>query len=353
MMLKANFLKYTLKFKNPAGTSRGVYTLRDSWFVFIREESSKDLWGVGECAPLPGLSPELDANFEPKLDEFCGDIDHYADWINDGLYGYSSIRMGLETALADLRSGGQRLLYPSYFTEGAKGIPINGLIWMGETDFMRLQIQEKLKMGFRCIKLKIGALNFDSELALIREIRRNFSPDKVQIRLDANGAFGSDQAKSVLSNLAHLGIHSIEQPIMAGQWQEMAELCLTSPIPIALDEELIGIEDQREKERLIREIRPAYLILKPTLHGSFSGCRDWIDLAEASGIRWWVTSALESNVGLNAIAQWTATLENPLPQGLGTGQLYENNFPSPLYIDQDQLHWCPGASFDLSGLAHE
>jgi o-succinylbenzoate synthase len=352
-MLKADFQKYTLKFKMPAGTSRGTYGLRESWFISIYDNDSPYLRGVGECAPLPGLSPELEHGFAKKLEDICRDINHHDEWLCDGLLGYSSIKMGLETALWDYGVAGSGLFFHNEFCQGMRGIPINGLIWMGSLPFMRKQIQEKIAEGYRCLKLKIGALDFGSELSLIREIREEFSAEEMEIRVDANGAFCMDKARDNLEILASLGIHSIEQPIKAGQWKEMEILSRESPIPIALDEELIGIDDLPEKKRLINAIRPSYLVLKPTLHGGFSGCREWIDLAEASGIDWWVTSALESNIGLNAVAQWISTQNNPLPQGLGTGQLFANNFPSPLYMKNTKLWLDRARHFDLSGLDHD
>jgi o-succinylbenzoate synthase len=352
-MLKADFQKYTLKFKVTAGTSRGAYTLRDSWFISLHDSDLPHLRGIGECAPLPGLSPELDRGFEAKLKDVCRDIDHYDEWIADGLKDYASIKMGLETAMGDYRAAGSKIFFHSQFSEGEQGIPINGLIWMGSVAFMKKQIREKITEGYRCLKIKIGALDFEAELNLIRQIREIFTPEDIEIRLDANGAFQPDEAISKLDTLAKLGIHSIEQPIMAGQFKALRMLCAASPIPIALDEELIGIEDLPEKELIVRDIRPAYLVLKPSLHGGFRGCREWIDIAEASGIGWWVTSALESNIGLNAIAQWTSTLNNPLPQGLGTGQLFTNNFTSPLYIRSAQLWRDRTRRFDLSGLNHD
>ena len=351
-MFKSDFQKYTLKFKMPAGTSRGTYNQRDSWFISVYDTEFPNLRGTGECAPLPGLSPEFGHDFEKKLTDVCCDIEHYDEWLSNRLNGFPSIKMGLETALWDYGAQGSSVFFHTRFCEGERGIPINGLIWMGSVAFMRRQIREKIAAGYRCLKLKIGALDFATELNLIREIRDKFSPAEINIRLDANGGFPADKAGSKLDMLAKLGIHSIEQPIMAGQWKEMEALCRNTPIPIALDEELIGVEDRPAKERLIRDIRPACLVLKPTLHGGFSGCREWIDLAEASGIGWLVTSALESNIGLNAIAQWTSTLNNPLPQGLGTGQLFENNFPSPLYIQRAELWRDRTGHFDLSGLYH-
>jgi len=352
-MLRADFRKYTLHFKSPAGTSRGTYTQRDSWFISMYDTDSPSLRGVGECAPLPGLSPELDRGFEKKLETLCRDIVHYDSWLEDGLQGYSAVKMGLETAVWDFAARGAKVLFQNAFTAGQRGIPINGLIWMGSADFMREQIREKIGAGYRCIKIKIGALDFATELDLIREIRKSHPPGEIEIRLDANGAFQPDTVRSRLDALAEWGIHSIEQPIMSGQIKQLGTLCRESPIPIALDEELIGIDSLEEKENLIREVHPAYLVLKPSLHGGFKGAMEWIDLAAVSNIGWWVTSALESNIGLNAIAQWTASLTNPLPHGLGTGRLFENNFSSPLYLQGDELRWNVAGYFDLSDLYHE
>jgi len=352
-MLRAEYRKYTLHFKSPAGTSRGTYTQRESWFISMYDTDTPSLRGTGECAPLPGLSPELDRGFEKKLETLCRDIAHYDSWLKDGLQGYSAIQTGLETAAWDFLARGAKIFFRNAFTSGQRGIPINGLIWMGPADFMREQIREKIRAGYHCIKIKIGALDFETELDLIREIRESHPPEEIEIRLDANGAFQPKTARSRLDALADLGIHSIEQPIMAGQLEELAALCRESPIPIALDEELIGIDTLQEKENLIREIRPPYLVLKPSLHGGFKGAMEWIDLAAASNTGWWITSALESNIGLNAIAQWTANRTNPLPHGLGTGRLFENNFSSPLYLQGDELRWNVSGHFDLSGLYHE
>ena len=243
---------------------------------------------------------------------------------------WSSIRFGVEMALQDLAMGGRQLYFPSAFTEGRLAIEINGLIWMGDKSTMLQRIQQKLEAGFHCIKLKIGAIDFEAELSLLQYIRERFSCEKVELRVDANGAFAPEEAMSKLEALAAFGLHSIEQPIRQGQWEEMAHLCRETPIPIALDEELIGVYGRKKKLELLEIVQPQYIILKPALCGGFSGAREWIELAEKRGIGWWVTSALESNIGLNALAQWVATLGNPMPQGLGTGQLYTNNLWSPL-----------------------
>jgi L-alanine-DL-glutamate epimerase-like enolase superfamily enzyme len=242
-------------------------------------------------------------------------------------------------ALADLHHGGQGIYYPSAFTVGQKEIPINGLIWMGDVEEMSRRIDEKFEEGFSCLKLKIGALNFDSEIQLIKTLRKRFSPQALELRVDANGAFSPQKAPQVLDQLAQLSIHSIEQPIKAGQWQQMAQLCATTPIPIALDEELIGLSDEKSQQEMITSIRPQYLILKPSLTGGFLASENWIKHTEMVNAGWWITSALEANIGLNAIAQWTATLNNPMPQGLGTGQVFSNNVESPLIVERGKLRY--------------
>jgi o-succinylbenzoate synthase len=320
--MKALFKKYTLNFKVASGTSRGVYTTRDSWFIFLNDGIHT---GVGECAPLPGLSVESTTRMSAKLLQVCEEISYFSQF-PDELKNWPSIKFGLETALLDLKNGGNRELFSSAFTRGEQGIPINGLIWMGTPEFMTQQIRAKLDAGFHCIKMKIGALDFKTEFELLKSIRNQFSPEEITLRVDANGAYSQKQALENLKLLSDLNIHSVEQPIQAGHWNEMAELCSKSPVPIALDEELIGISTQKEMQKMLETIHPTYLILKPSLHGGFDGCEKWVEQAEKSGAGWWVTSALESNIGLNAIAQWTFQLNAKAEQGLGTGQLYTNNF---------------------------
>jgi o-succinylbenzoate synthase len=346
--MKARFFKHTLKFKQPAGTSRGVMSHRDVWFIEITDPV-KNISGIGEIAPLPGgLSIELNSDFEAKIRTVVDDIYNYKFWIEQGLLDYPSIRFGLEIAIRDLQTGGQKILFPSGFTQGKSGIDINGLVWMGDADFMKQQVRNKIDQGFRCIKLKIGALDFDTEFEILKSIRKDFSADEMEIRVDANGAFTADNSVEILEKLAGLEIHSIEQPIKKGQWDVMADLCNQKILPVALDEELIGINLRQEKVALLLSILPDYIILKPSLHGGFAGCTEWIEIAESLKIGWWITSALESNIGLNAIAQWAATLNNPMPQGLGTGQLFTNNIPSPLEIKDAKLHFNPRISWDLS-----
>lgn len=326
-MKRAEYSRYLLHFKEDAGTSRGVLKEKETFFVKVWDESCPEVFGMGECALFRGLSADDRKNYEEKLEEVCQRIEEVK---MEELEEWSSIRFGVEMALQDLVMGGRQLYFPSAFTEGRLAIEINGLIWMGDKSTMLQRIQQKLEAGFHCIKLKIGAIDFEAELSLLQYIRERFSCEKVELRVDANGAFAPEEAMSKLEALAAFGLHSIEQPIRQGQWEEMAHLCRETPIPIALDEELIGVYGRKKKLELLEKVQPQYIILKPALCGGFSGAREWIELAEKRGIGWWVTSALESNIGLNALAQWVATLGNPMPQGLGTGQLYTNNLWSPL-----------------------
>lgn len=341
--MKAQFKKYTLQFHRPAGTSRGTYNKRESWFVFLEENG---ITGIGECAPLPGLSLENPKEMDAKLTELCANIDSVSKNINY-LSGWPSIQFGLETALLDLKNGGKRSIFKSNFSKGKQGIPINGLIWMGKPEYMQQQIREKLEQGFRCIKIKIGAIDFETELELLKGIRKEFSSDEITLRVDANGAFTPGDALEKLKRLADLEIHSIEQPIAVRQWEQLAELCEISPLPIALDEELIGITNGDKKQELLNLIKPSFLVLKPSLHGGIAGCDEWIDLAEKAGVNWWITSYLESNIGLNAIAQWTATKPITMEQGLGTGKLFTNDFDSPLTILKDKLWHSPNNHWQI------
>jgi O-succinylbenzoate synthase len=344
--MKARFKKYTLYFKQPSGTSRGVYTTREVWFIFLTEGNTT---GIGECAPLPNLSIESPKEMSAKLLQVCEEIGYFRHLPED-LNNWPSIRFGLETALLDLNNGGKQILFPSAFTLGEKGIPINGLIWMGTPEFMKQQIRTKLDAGFRCIKMKIGAIDFETEFNLLKEIRKEFSPEEITLRVDANGAYSYKTALENLKRLSDLHIHSVEQPIEAGRRDEMARLCEQSPVPVALDEELIGVFNQKELTQIAEQIHPAYFILKPSLHGGLAGCEKWIELANQHNIGWWVTSALESNIGLNAIAQWTFQQNIITEQGLGTGQLFTNNFDSPLQIERDQLWHKPSLEWQPNPL---
>ena len=325
-----------LHFKQPAGTSRGVYITRRIWLLTVEHDGRT---AIGECAPLPQLSCDDIPDYEAVLRRFCDIIEATGSIPYDEMRNYPSMLFGVETALAQLsRTDG--LLYDTPFSHGEEGIPINGLVWMGTHDEMLSRLKEKLALGFRCVKLKIGAIDFAKELDLIQHIRKHFSREEVELRVDANGGFTPDMALERLQELARYDIHSIEQPIMAHQWSEMAQLCQLSPLPIALDEELIGVNSTDEKIRLLDTIKPQYIILKPSLHGGVAGTREWIALANERGIGSWITSALESNIGLNAIAQLAADIYGSkitMPQGLGTGMLFTDNIPMPLEIRNDCL----------------
>ncbi len=338
-MLEASAKKYTLFFKQPGGTSRGVLTSKDSWFISIYKKDEPQIKGIGECSIIKDLSIDDRPDFEQKLIDICNDINNYQYWLDEGLFDFPSIRFGVESAIRDLSQGGSRLLFPSLFTEGNDVIPINGLVWMGDYQTMRGRIIDKIETGYSCIKVKIGAINFEDELKLLKLIRSDFTENDIELRLDANGAFSPDEALDKISSLSKFNIHSIEQPIKPHQWEKMAKVCESSPIPIALDEEMIGVYDREDIKQMLEVIRPNYLILKPSFLGGFMQSNIFIEEAENRNIDWWVTSALESNIGLNAIAQWTYTLENSLPQGLGTGQLFSNNIPSPLSIINNGLHY--------------
>lgn len=332
-----------LHFKQPAGTSRGIYTERRIWLLIVSDGFAVGAGigtrtGTGECAPLPNLSCDDLPNYGEILRAFCDEVERTAEIPYEALRDYPSMLFGLETALLNLRNG-QRL-FDTAFSRGETGIPINGLVWMGTYDEMEQRIEQKLEQGFQCVKLKIGAIDFDAELALIKKIRSRFSHHDVELRVDANGAFSFDEALYKLELLSQYALHSIEQPIRAGQWSFMAELCRESPLPIALDEELIGVNDPDQKRQMLNIIRPRYIILKPSLHGGMAGCREWIDIARDKGIGTWITSALESNIGLNAIAQLASSVYGDtitMPQGLGTGQLFADNIDMPLEIRGDQL----------------
>ena len=330
----------TLHFKQPAGTSRGVYTERRIWLVTVTDGSAV---GIGECAPLPKLSCDDIPNYAEVLRHFCDEVERTGEIPYEALRDYPSMLFGLETALYEVRrkkEEGRDVLFDTPFSRGEVGIPINGLVWMGTFDEMRERIEQKLEQGFRCVKLKIGAIDFDAELELIKQIRGRFSHHEVELRVDANGAFRFDEALYKLELLSQYALHSIEQPIKAGQWANMAELCRESPLPIALDEELIGVNDPEQKRQMLNIIKPRYIILKPSLHGGMMGVREWVDIARDMGIGSWITSALESNIGLNAIAQLCSDIYGDaikMPQGLGTGQLFTDNIPMPLEIRGDQL----------------
>jgi o-succinylbenzoate synthase len=335
-LITATYHKYILNFKRPSGTSRGILKTKETWFLILNDSEKQ---GIGECGILRSLSIDDRPDYEEKLKWVCANINLGLEKLLGEVFDFPSIQFGLEQAFLSLQSQTKFELFPSKFTQGEKSIPINGLVWMGAKEFMKIQIKEKLASGFSCIKMKIGAIDFETEMDLLTSIRKEFSSKDIELRVDANGAFNPKEALEKLKRLSALEIHSIEQPIKQGQLEEMALLCEKTPLPIALDEELIGVFSERKKEEIVQIIQPQFIILKPSLIGGFHGSEQWIEKAKKHNISWWITSALESNVGLNAIAQWTFTLQNKMPQGLGTGGLYTNNFDSPLEIEKGNLHY--------------
>ena len=343
--MKASFFPYRLEFKQASGTSRGILKTKETWFIKIEDEHAT---GFGECGMFRGLSCDDRPDFESKLKWVCHHIDLGLEQLLIELIDFPSIQFGLEMAFLDLLSDSSNVLFPSKFTSGKGSIPINGLIWMGDEQFMKSQIRSKIDAGFDCLKIKIGAIDFDTELSLIKAIRKEYDVETIELRVDANGAFSPLEAMEKLKRLSDFNLHSIEQPIRQGQYDAMAELCAHAPLPIALDEELIGIHDVTKRSLLLQTINPQYIILKPTLVGGFSGSQSWIDLAEKQSVDWWITSALESNIGLNAIAQWTYQLNVNRPQGLGTGALYTNNIEAPLKIDNGRLIYAPSVKWTIN-----
>ena len=342
--MQATYKKYILNFKRPSGTSRGVLTVKETWFIKI-EDGGK--FGYGECGILRGLSIDDRPDYEQKLKWACENIQLGKKELWEELIEFPSIQFGIEMAFQSLENKNKFELFPSAFTKGEDAIAINGLIWMGEKDFMKSQIEDKLKSGFDCIKMKIGAIDFDTEIELLKYIRSQYSAEEIELRVDANGAFDPKNALEKLKRLSELKLHSIEQPIRQGNWEEMARLCAETPLPIALDEELIGIFDVTKKRKLLQTIQPQYLIFKPSLIGGFKGTQQWIDLAVANNMGWWNTSALESNIGLNAISQFTYQKEVKMPQGLGTGSLYTNNIESPLEVKDGKISYNPSLDWDF------
>ena len=358
MGLLATYQIHTLQFRFEAGTSRGTMTEKTSWLIQINDSTQPEVQGFGECGPLSGLSIDAVPDFEERLKRVCqlfNQLDLEVFPFNlpillDQLVptDLPSVRFGFETALIDYMSGGQRILFDNSFSKGQKSIPINGLIWMGSIDFMTRQIEEKLNSGYTTLKMKVGARDFDEECKLLGSIRTRFTPEEITLRIDANGAFEPANVTEKLKRLSDYHLHSIEQPVRPGQPELMAQLATESPVPIALDEELIGKVSYLDKFSLLKQIHPPYIILKPTLLGGFQQCREWIEIADRLEIEWWMTSALESNIGLNAIAQFTAQYDTTLPQGLGTGQLYHNNFDSPLTISKGELWYDPSHAWHIS-----
>ena len=341
-MRKITITSKLLHFLQPAGTSRGVYNTRLSFYLKLTSDEQPDVVGVGECATLPDLSCDAmpPNDYERKLRTFCDEYERTGVIDYEAMRAYPSMLFGLETAVAQFNAKGSLNFFNTPFGRGEEGIPINGLVWMGTFEEMFERLEAKLKAGFRCIKIKIGAIDFDRELQLIRHIRSTFSRNNVKLRVDANGGFTPEEALSRMEALVQYDIHSIEQPIKQHQWTEMARLCAATPLPIGLDEELIGVNERQKKIELLDTIRPQYIVLKPSLHGGMAGTEEWIQLARERNIGSWITSALESNVGLNAIAQLTASIYGTNirhAQGLGTGQLFADNIEMPLKVVGDKL----------------
>lgn len=343
--MKATYHKYMLQFKVPSGTSRGIMTEKETWFIVLEKDGKK---GIGESGVLRGLSADDRPDYEEKLDWVCHNIHLGEQKLWEELTEFPSIQFGIEMAFLSLKSENPFVLFPSDFTENIKSIPINGLIWMGDKQSMKAQIEDKISQGFSCIKMKIGAIDFDKEIDLLRFIRQNFDHKTVEIRVDANGAFDESEALYKINQITGFQIHSIEQPIKKNHTDTMSVLCKSTKIPIALDEELIGVFSTEEKHNLLEKIRPQYIILKPSFIGGFRGTLEWISIAEKLNIGWWITSALESNVGLNAIAQFTFMQNISMAQGLGTGSLYTNNFEGPLTVSKGQLWYDKNKDWNFS-----
>lgn len=357
MRVKFKVFPHLLKFRFEAGTSRGSFTQKETWFIKANEVGERSLHGWGEASPLKGLSIDYSPDYGKKLRAVLDHIEGL-EVPEKGLLDFiaantpvemPSLRFGVETALLDLMNGGTHTIFTGPFSEGKQRIPINGLVWMGDKAFMQQQIDEKLKKGFNTIKMKVGAIDFDTELQLLEGLREAYTVEDLTLRVDANGAFTPEDVVEKLTALAALGIHSVEQPIKPGQRQLMYDLCHAELLPIALDEELIGINSHEEKKQLLEDTQPQYIILKPSLLGGIKACKEWIGIAESMKIGWWMTSMLESNIGLNAIAQFTALFNPELPQGLGTGQLYHNNIESPLIIKKGHLHYFVHGKWQLPG----
>lgn len=350
--LSAEFIKHSLQFKKPAKTSRDTLTEKPTYYLVLREGEDSETYGIGECSFIPGLSIDNPDDYESQLALLCTKINEggSAD-VDFDFDAYPSIEFGLEMAIMDLENGGKREYFEDNdFYAGDRDIAINGLVWMGSTANMTEQIDTLLSKDFKVIKLKVGSLDLGEEMTLLKYIRNKYNSSEVEIRLDANGAFEPDQALEALKKLAEFDIHSIEQPIKPGNPEALAELVKQSPIDIALDEELIGVTDYEEKKALLKTIRPEYIIIKPSLLGGFGLSEEWIEIADELHISYWITSALESNIGLNAIAQWVEDLDLTRPQGLGTGTLFTNNVRSPMVMDQGFLKYDTDRDWDLGSL---
>ena len=349
-MIAARWIEHTLQPRFELGTSKGTINARTVWYLIAWDTDRPGVKGIGEASLFPGHSKEFPADVKTRLIELCADTSDWQRRLTSDLVDVPSVRFAVEQCLRDLSVSGTKELFPSAFTLGQKPIPINGLVWMGDKATMRQRICEQIEKGFNTVKMKIGAIGIDDELELLRAVRAEFDAKTITLRVDANGAFNAQQAPEILKRLADLGVHSIEQPVHAGLYEVMAELCTTTPVPIALDEELIGLNTRDAKVDLLDNVKPQYIVIKPSLVGGWAATQEWIDLAKARNINWWITSALESSLGLNAIAQYTATLNVDMPQGLGTGSVYTNNIPSPLLAERGALHFRPEVGWELSSL---
>lgn len=347
-MIKARWIERTLQPRFELGTSKGPINARTVWYLIAWDEEQPQLKGIGEAALFPGHSKEFPADVRLKLTELCERTGNWAERAMTDLTDVPSVRFAVEQCLRDLEAGGTKTLFPSDFTLGKMGIPINGLVWMGDKPTMKQRIREQIEGGCTTVKMKIGAIGLDDELELLRAVRREYGPDDITLRVDANGAFTAQQAPDALKRLAELQVHSIEQPVAPGLYEVMEELCASTPVPIALDEDLIGLNTRDAKTDLLDHVKPQHIVIKPSLVGGWDATREWIELARARGIGWWITSALESSIGLNAIAQFTATLKVTTAQGLGTGKVYANNIPSPLLAERGFLRYRPEEAWDLS-----
>ena len=346
-MIHATWKELTLTPRFPLGTSKGVISERTVWYLIAWHADRPQVRGIGEAALFPGHSKEFPADVRTKLLELCADTTNWEQRLHDDLVHVPSVRFAVEQCLRDLQVSGSKVLFPSEFTLGRQGIPINGLVWMGDKATMRQRIKAQIDGGNRCVKMKIGAIGIADELQLLADVRRDFSAKELTLRVDANGAFTSGDVMPVLEQLAELEVESIEQPVPPGLYEVMAELCASSPLPIALDEDLIGNNTREAKKDLLDHVKPQHIVIKPSLVGGWAAAQEWIDLAQERGIGWWITSALESSIGLNAIAQWAATLGVAIPQGLGTGSVYTDNIPSPLNVEAGELRYRPEVAWNL------
>ena len=346
-MIHATWKELTLTPRFPLGTSKGVIKARTVWYLIAWDAERPQVRGIGEAALFPGHSKEFPADVRTKLLELCSDTSNWGQRLHDDLMQVPSVRFAVEQCLRDLQASGSKILFPSEFTLGHAGLPINGLVWMGDMATMRERIKTQIDGGSRCVKMKIGGIGIADELQLLADVRREFNAKELTLRVDANGAFTNGNVMPVLERLAALEVESIEQPVSPGLYEVMAELCATSPLPVALDEDLIGISTPEGKKDLLDHVKPQYIVIKPSMVGGWAAAQEWIDLAQERGIGWWITSALESSIGLNAIAQWTATLGVTIPQGLGTGSVYSDNVPSPLSVSAGELKYRPEIPWNL------